>query len=95
MSRGLGDVYKRQGDISLHMQVMHAAQLQALEMSLPDLLTEVRNILRNDFVTINVNIDTSASRNEPKHNPADFLRDVVQNNPLLGSFLKDIDGEII
>lgn len=85
----------RTGDISLHMQVMHAAQLQALEMSLPDLLTEVRNILRNDFVTINVNIDTSASRNEPKHNPADFLRDVVQNNPLLGSFLKDIDGEII
>lgn len=86
---------QRTGQLEFCVRVKHPAQLQAIEMALPDILTNLRNRLENDFLTLHTEIDASAAQIERKLSPTDFLKKIVESNAVLANFLKDIDGEIV
>lgn len=73
--------------------VGHPAQQQAFESSMPKLLAALRNELGNDLITIKVLIDTTkdVARMLP---PQEFLRKAVEENPVLGEFLSEIEAEL-
>lgn len=78
---------------SVRIKVAHPAAYQAFETTMPELLRYLRDNLRNDRLTINVEIDENV-KIEKRLSPTDLLKEMLENNPSLGQFLSDIDGEI-
>lgn len=73
--------------------VGHPAEIQAFELAMPKLLEFLRKELRNDHLTLKVDIDTSrqVSKQIP---PQEFLKECVEKNPLLGELLVKLDAEL-
>lgn len=86
---------ERAAEFEYKVTVQHPAQLQAFELAMPRLMEFLRNELRNDFLAVRVEIDTSDTAGPVQLPPAEFLRRIVETNPAMGRFLKDIQGEIV
>lgn len=86
---------ERAAEFEYRVLVQHPAQLQAFELAMPKLMEFLRNELNNDFLTVRAEIDTSVSDAPVQLPPAEFLKKIVETNPIMGKFLKDIQGEIV
>lgn len=86
---------ERAAEFEYRVLVQHPAQLQAFELAMPKLMEFLRDELNNDFLTVRAEIDTSVSDAPVQLPPAEFLKKIVETNPIMGKFLKDIQGEII
>lgn len=86
---------ERAGEFEYRVLVQHPAQLQAFELAMPKLMEFLRDELNNDFLTVRAEIDTSVSDAPVQLPPAEFLKKIVETNPIMGKFLKDIQGEIV
>lgn len=73
--------------------VDHPAQRQAFEASMTDLIGFLRKAIHNDFVTLNVEVDTSKQQDKNLP-PQELLREMIEANPLIAQLIADIDGEI-
>ncbi|MDE6633101.1 MAG: DNA polymerase III subunit gamma/tau [Muribaculaceae bacterium] len=73
--------------------VGHPAEVQAFELAMPQLMEFLRRELRNDFLTIKVEIDPTraVSKQLPPH---EFLKECVEKNPALGELLRRLDAEL-
>lgn len=82
------------GPESFLVKVGHPAEIQAFELAMPMLIEFLRKELRNDHLTLKVDIDTTrqASKHIPPH---EFLKESIEKNPLLGKLLLNLDAELI
>lgn len=76
------------------VMVAHPAMVQAFESSATEVMDFLRSRLRNDFLNIRVLIDPNSDTAPRMLSPQEFVKAVVVENPMLGSFLKDIDAEL-
>lgn len=74
--------------------VDHQAQVQAFEISMQQLVGFLRDGLRNDLLTLKVEINSHPVANKQMP-PKEFLRKVVENNSAMAQFLKDLDAELV
>ena len=81
------------GEDTFKVIVDHPALKQAFDTSMQDLIAFLRENLRNDFITIEVEIDTSTVVNKGL-SPQQLLQDIVEANPAMAKFIADIDGEL-
>lgn len=73
--------------------VGHPADVQAFETSKKELMEYLRKELRNDFLTLQVQIDPN--RDVIKQTPPQqILKECVEKNPALGELLKALDAEL-
>ena len=72
--------------------VEHPAQQQAFESS-PKLVTFLRDFLKNDFIALKAELDTSIEVVKILP-PKEFIAKAITQNPALGEFLKHIEAEI-
>lgn len=81
------------GDNEFRVTVEHPAQQQAFESAMPSLMSYLRDKLRNDMLSLKVEIDTTkvVIKNLP---PQELLKKVVQENPVIADFLRKIDAEL-
>lgn len=86
---------ERGAEFEYKVMVQHPAQLQAFESAMPRLMEFMRNELRNDFLAVRAEIDTSNAGDPVQLPPAEFLKKIVETNPVMGQFLKNIQGEIV
>ncbi|MDE5997524.1 MAG: DNA polymerase III subunit gamma/tau, partial [Muribaculaceae bacterium] len=73
--------------------VGHPAEVQAFELAMPQLMEFLRRELRNDFITLRVEIDPTrmVSKQLP---PNEFLKECVEKNPALGELLRKLEAEL-
>ncbi len=73
--------------------VGHPAEVQAFELAMPQLMEFLRRELRNDFLTLRVEIDPTraVSKQLP---PQEFLKECVEKNPALGDLLRRLQAEL-
>ncbi len=73
--------------------VGHPAEVQAFELAMPQLMEFLRRELRNDFLTLRVEIDPTraVSKQLP---PQEFLKECVEKNPGLGELLRKLQAEL-
>lgn len=74
--------------------VDHPGQRQAFEMSMGQLVSYLRERLRNDKILLKVDVSDRPVENRQMM-PKDFLKQVVDNNEALADFLNKIDAELI
>lgn len=86
---------ERGAEFEYKVMVQHPAQLQAFESAMPRLMEFMRNELRNDFLAVRAEIDTSNAGDPVQLPPSEFLKKIVETNPVMGQFLKNIQGEIV
>ncbi len=79
-------------DNEFKILVEHPAQQQAFESS-PKLVTFLRDTLKNDFIALKVELDTSIEVVKMLP-PKEFIAKAITGNPALGEFLKNIEAEI-
>lgn len=82
------------GENAYRIVVDHPAQLQAFELSMPRLLEYLRNYLLNDLLTLKVEV-AAVPEGVKQLPPKEFLREVVENNPVLAKVLQAINGELV
>ncbi|MDE6010593.1 MAG: DNA polymerase III subunit gamma/tau [Muribaculaceae bacterium] len=73
--------------------VDHPASVQAFEQSMTNLITHLRTALKNDFITLSIEIDDSAKVDNTLP-PSKLLQDIADQNPEIARFLTQIDAEI-
>lgn len=73
--------------------VDHPADKQAFELAMPELISFIRQATLNDFITIDVRIDSSKEiiKQIPSH---ELLADIVSTNRPLAEFLQQSDAEL-
>lgn len=86
-------IHEQSSPVSYRIIVSHPAQQQAFESAMNPLLSFLRNALSNDLLTISVEV-SAAPESEKRLPPQEFLKKIITDNPTLGNFFKDIDGEI-
>lgn len=85
---------ERTSDTEYKVVVQHPAQFQAFESGMGKLLEFFRTNLKNDFIAIHAEIDST--RNVQKIlTPQEMMRKIVDTNPKLAGFLKDLDAEFV
>lgn len=89
-----GMLPEKTGDFSYKFIVDHPAQRQAFETAQGELLEYLKSQLENDLVTVSVEV-VSKDGADRGMNPKEFLQHVVNDNPSIAKFLKDIDAELI
>lgn len=73
--------------------VDHPAQQQAFESAMPRLLEFMRRRVKNDMLTLRVEInDTPVEARQLL--PQEFLRQTIEGNPSLAKLLSDLDAEL-
>ena len=74
--------------------VDHPALRQAFELEMPELIAYIRSVTRNDFVSLEVDIDDAVNvvKQLP---PQQLLSDIISSNPVLGSFIAGLDAELV
>ncbi|MDE6786918.1 MAG: DNA polymerase III subunit gamma/tau [Muribaculaceae bacterium] len=84
---------RQTGDVEFLTMVGHPAEVQAFELAMPQLIAFLRNQLRNDFISLRVEIDPTraVSKQLP---PQEFLKECVEKNPALGELLRKLEGEL-
>ena len=75
--------------------VQHPAQMQAFELSMVGLLEFLRKELHNDFLAVRAEVDRSQAPAHKHLPPQEFLKQIIADNPVMGKFLKEIEGEIV
>lgn len=82
------------GPHSYKIMVDHPAQLQAFESSMPKLVEFLRDSLKNDLLTLKVEVSEApvGQRHLP---PKEFLREIAEENPAMAKFLSDIKAELM
>ncbi|MDE6683478.1 MAG: hypothetical protein K2J87_08655, partial [Muribaculaceae bacterium] len=80
------------GENEFHILVEHPAQQQAFESS-TKLVTFLRDTLKNDFIALKAELDTSIEVVKMLP-PKEFIAKAIAQNPALGEFLKNIEAEI-
>ena len=83
---------RRTGDTEFTALVGHPAEQQAFDSAMPKLLEFIRTKVANDFLTVRVAIDPekAVSKFLPQN---EFFKKIVDNNPDIAGFLKDLDVE--
>lgn len=74
--------------------VDHPAMRQAFDTAMGDLLAYLRQALNNDYIAIDVEIDTSKDilKQMP---PKELLEEIISKNKAVAGFLSDIDAELV
>ena len=85
----------RTGEFEYSVMVQHPAQMQAFELSMAGLLAFLRKELHNDFLAVRAEVDRSQAPAHKHLPPQEFLKQIIADNPVMGKFLKDIEGEIV
>lgn len=85
----------RTGEFEYSVMVQHPAQMQAFELSMAGLLEFLRKELHNDFLAVRAEVDRSQAPAHKHLPPQEFLKQIIADNPVMGRFLKDIEGEIV
>lgn len=85
---------QRGSDNTFRIVVEHPAQRQAFESAMPKLLEFLRERLGNDLLALHVEVDESVqvARQLP---PREFLKQIVEENPDMGEFLRELNCEIV
>lgn len=79
-------------DVTYGTMVNNPSQYNAFEMHMQDLLTYLRGKLKNDNITIKV--DMSEQEIQRKLPPHELLAEIVGRNAVLADFLRDIKAEM-
>ncbi|MDE7419268.1 MAG: DNA polymerase III subunit gamma/tau [Muribaculaceae bacterium] len=84
---------RQTGEEAFLAMVGHPAEVQAFELAMPQLMAFLRQQLRNDFLTLRVEIDPTraVSKQLP---PQEFLKECVEKNPALGELLRKLQAEL-
>lgn len=77
---------------TFRVTVDHPALRQAYETAMTDLMEYLRDNLHNDFLTLQVDIDTSNV--VEMLGPKELLKDILDSNPTIAQFVASIDGEL-
>lgn len=85
---------EKSDDNAYRIVVDHPAQLQAFELSMPKLLEFLRDFLKNDLLTLKVEVNSAPVDNKQLP-PKEFLRQVVNDNPAFARFLTSLDAELM
>lgn len=85
----------RTGEFEYSVMVQHPAQMQAFELSMAGLLEFLRKELHNDFLAVRAEVDRSQAPAHKHLPPQEFLKQIIADNPVMGKFLKDIEGELV
>ena len=85
----------RTGEFEYSVMVQHPAQMQAFELSMAGLLEFLRKELHNDFLAVRAEVDRSQAPAHKHLPPHEFLKQIIADNPVMGKFLKEIEGEIV
>lgn len=85
----------RTGEFEYSVMVQHPAQMQAFELSMAGLLEFLRKELHNDFLAVRAEVDRSQAPAHKHLPPQEFLKQIIADNPVMGKFLKEIEGEIV
>lgn len=85
----------RTGEFEYSVMVQHPAQMQAFELSMAGLLEFLREELHNDFLAVRAEVDRSQAPAHKHLPPQEFLKQIIADNPVMGKFLKEIEGEIV
>ena len=80
------------GQNEFKISVEHPAQQQAFE-SANQLISFLRDTLKNDFIAIRPELDTTIEVVKMLP-PKEFISKAIANNHPLGEFLKNIEAEI-
>lgn len=80
-------------ETTYQVTIDHPAQKQAFESSLIELLAFLKKKLSNDMVSLSIEVSDKQD-SEIKMNSKDFLKLVVEENPELAKFLRNIDAEL-
>ena len=83
----------RTGEFEFSVMVKHPAEQQAFELSTTRILEFLRRELRNELITIRVEISPESEAEKPLP-PQELLKKVITDNPALGEFLSNIDAEL-
>lgn len=83
----------RTGEFEFSVMVKHPAEQQAFELSTARILEFLRRELRNELITIRVEISPESEAEKPLP-PQELLKKVITDNPALGEFLSNIDAEL-
>ncbi|MDE7509665.1 MAG: hypothetical protein K2M62_06040, partial [Muribaculaceae bacterium] len=62
------------------------------DTAMTDLMEYLRDNLHNDFLTLQVDIDTSNV--VEMLGPKELLKDILDSNPTIAQFVASIDGEL-
>lgn len=84
---------ENQGDNNYYVKVAHPAQKQAFENDMANLLGFLRDKLKNDYITIKVDVD-AVTEDKKMMTSRELLKKTIQDNPELGKFLTAIDAEL-
>ncbi|MDE6230231.1 MAG: hypothetical protein K2M37_01255, partial [Muribaculaceae bacterium] len=84
---------KRVGPEEFHVLVEHPGALQAFESAMQPLMESIRGRLGNDRIRLNVaiNPNSEVARQLP---PREFLKKIIEENPVMGMILRDLDAEV-
>lgn len=85
---------KRKDAETFVVTVDHPAIRQQFETDMPALLESLRTRLNNDYIVIDVELDT-ATESLKQLPPQELLKDMMMNNPTLSKFLEGFDGELV
>lgn len=85
---------EQSGQNAYRIMVDHPAQQQAFELAMPKLIQYLRDTLSNDLLTLKVDINTNPA-GAKQLPPKEFLKQVVERNPVMGQFLRDINAEMV
>ncbi len=85
---------RQTGDEEFLAMVGHPAEVQAFELAMPQLMAFLRRQLRNDFLTLRIEIDPtrSVTKQLPPH---EFLKECIEKNPALGELLRNLQAELV
>lgn len=81
-------------DESFSISVDHPAVRQAFESEMQDLVNFLRLSLRNDSLTLEIDIDPAKDILKPLP-PQEMLTEMISRNPTLAAYISSIDAELI
>lgn len=82
---------QREKDNSFLIYVQHPSQLQAFELSMKKLVDFLRDGLNNDLITLHAELDPNVEQIRMLP-PKEFLKKTMEENPMLGDFLRSVDA---
>lgn len=82
------------GDNAYRIIVDHPGQLQAFDLAMPKLMEFLRDYLSNDFLSLKVEVNTTPA-GARQVAPKEFLRQIVEENPVMARVLTEIKAEMM
>lgn len=82
------------GDSLYKIMVDNPAQMQAIEQSMGEILTFMRNGLENDMFALNIDITPNVVK-ERMMTPIEFINKLMDENPVISEGLRRFNAEIV